>query len=81
MPITEFARVKKIVSLSGTAIPAELLSRLEAVQDDKEAQFEIGIEYTIKQVKHLLDEGIPGIHFYVMNRSEATLRILDAINK
>lgn len=81
MPITEFARVKKIVSLSGTAIPAELLSRLEAVQDDREAQFEIGIEYTIKQVKHLLDEGIPGIHFYVMNRSEATLRILDAINK
>ncbi|WP_437192815.1 methylenetetrahydrofolate reductase [NAD(P)H] [Planctomicrobium sp. SH527] len=81
MPITEFARVKKIVSLSGTAIPDELLNRLEAVQDDKQAQFEIGIEYTIKQVKQLIDEGVPGIHFYVMNRSEATLRILDAINK
>ncbi len=79
MPITEFARVKKIVSLSGTAIPPELLSSLESVQEDKQAQFDIGVDYTTKQCQELIDEGIPGIHFYVMNRSEATLRILDAL--
>ncbi|HWL09150.1 MAG TPA: methylenetetrahydrofolate reductase [NAD(P)H] [Planctomicrobium sp.] len=79
MPITEFARVKKIVSLSGTAIPAELLSSLEEIQEDKQAQFDIGINYTIQQCRNLVEEGIPGIHFYVMNRSEATLQILDAL--
>ncbi len=79
MPITEFGRVKKIVSLSGTAIPDSLLSALETVQDDKQAQFELGIEYTTQQCRELVEEGIPGIHFYVMNRSEATLKILDAL--
>jgi len=79
MPITEFARVKKIISLSGTAIPNELLSSLEAVQDDKQAQFDLGVQYTTQQCQDLIDEGIPGIHFYVLNRSEATLQILETL--
>lgn len=79
MPITEFTRVKRIVELSGTAIPADLLSSLEQVQDDKQAQFQLGVDYTIRQCQQLLEAGIPGIHFYVMNRSEATLQVLEQI--
>ncbi len=81
MPITEFARVKRIVELSGTAIPAELLTSLERVQEDKQAQFEIGVDYTIRQCQQLLEAGVPGMHFYVMNRSEAMLEVLNQINK
>lgn len=76
MPITEYSRVKRIVELSGTAIPGDLLTALEQVQTDKQAQFDIGVEYTIRQCQQLLEAGIPGIHFYVMNRSEATLQVL-----
>ncbi|HWL10266.1 MAG TPA: methylenetetrahydrofolate reductase [NAD(P)H] [Planctomicrobium sp.] len=81
MPITEFARVKRIVELSGTAVPVELLASLEQVQEDRPAQFEIGVDYTIRQCRQLLEAGVPGIHFYVMNRSEATLQVLDQIGK
>lgn len=77
MPITEFARVKRIVELSGTAIPRKLLTSLEQVQENKQAQFDIGVEYTIRQCQQLLEARIPGIHFYVMNRSEATLQVLE----
>jgi len=79
MPITEFARIKRITSLCGAVFPEGLASKLEAVQDDKAAQFEIGVEYTIDQCRELLDKGVAGIHFYALNRSPACERILEAL--
>lgn len=80
MPITEFVRIKRITSLCGAVFPASLASRLEAVQHDSKAQFEIGVDYAIQQCRELLQAGVPGIHFYVLNRSESCERILDALS-
>lgn len=80
MPITEFARIKRITSMCGAIIPDELASQLEAVQEDTEAQFEIGVEHAIRQCRELIDAGVPGIHFYVLNKSQACERILDALD-
>jgi methylenetetrahydrofolate reductase (NADPH) len=80
MPITEFARIKRITQMCGAAFPPDLASRLEAVQDDLDAQFEIGVEYAIAQCRELRSEGVPGIHFYALNRSSACERILDALD-
>jgi methylenetetrahydrofolate reductase (NADPH) len=79
MPITEFARIKRITSMCGAVFPNNLASRLEAVQDDRQAQFEIGVEHAIRQCRELIDRGAPGIHFYVLNRSQACERILNAL--
>lgn len=79
MPITEFARIQRITSLCGAVIPPDLAARLEAVREDKAAQFEIGVEFAIEQCRGLLAGGVPGMHFYVLNRSEATERILDGL--
>jgi methylenetetrahydrofolate reductase (NADPH) len=79
MPITEFARIQRIAAMCGAIFPPELASRLEAAQDDKQAQFEIGVEHAIGQCRELVDQGVPGIHFYVLNRSAACERILDAL--
>ena len=80
MPITEFARIKRITAMCGAIIPDDLASQLEAVQDDKEAQMEIGIEHAVRQCRELIDGGVPGIHFYVLNKSQACERILDALD-
>ena len=80
MPITEFARIKRITQMCGAAFPAPLASRLETVQDDLAAQFEIGVEYAIEQCRELQEEGVQGIHFYALNRSSACERILDALD-
>ncbi|WP_437228980.1 methylenetetrahydrofolate reductase [NAD(P)H] [Planctomicrobium sp. SH661] len=79
MPITEFSRIQRIVKMCGTDFPPELYSKLEAAQEDKEAQFEIGVDFAIQQCRQLMDKGVPGIHFYVLNKSEAVERILDGL--
>jgi methylenetetrahydrofolate reductase (NADPH) len=79
MPITEFARIKRITAMCGAVFPEALASRLEAVQDDPAAQFEIGVDYAIDQSRQLIEAGVPGMHFYVLNKSQACERILDAL--
>ena len=79
MPITEFARIRRITSMCGAYFPPELSARLEAVQDDPQAQFEIGVEHAVAQCRELIDAGVPGIHFYVLNRSKACEKILGAL--
>ena len=79
MPITEYRRIQRIMSMCSSESPADLVGQLEAAQDDLEAQFEIGVEYAIRQCEQLIKEGVPGIHFYVLNRSQACKRIFDAL--
>jgi methylenetetrahydrofolate reductase (NADPH) len=80
MPITEFARIKRITAMCQTAFPEDLAARLEAVQEDKQAQFEIGVDFAIAQCRELIEEGVPGIHFYALNKSHACEMILDALD-
>ncbi len=79
MPITDFARIKRITAMCGTVFPDDLAGRLEAVQDDPQAQFDIGVEHAIQQCEELRAAGVPGIHFYALNKSDACQRILDAM--
>jgi methylenetetrahydrofolate reductase (NADPH) len=79
MPITEFSRIQKITTMCGTDFPPELSSQLEAVQDDKPAQFEIGVNAAIEQCHDLREANVPGIHFYALNKSQACERILEAL--
>jgi methylenetetrahydrofolate reductase (NADPH) len=79
MPITEFARIKRITSMCGANIPPSLAARLEAAQDDKAAQFHVGVEFAIDQCRELIDQGVPGLHLYALNKSQACREILDAL--
>jgi methylenetetrahydrofolate reductase (NADPH) len=79
MPITEFARIQRITAMCGAVIPTSLAARLEAVKDDKNAQYEIGVEYATAQCRELIDEGVPGLHLYCLNKSHACTRIIEAL--
>ena len=81
MPITEYSRIQRITSMCGSTIPDALAGRLESAQDDANAQFQIGVNHAIEQCRQLLQSGVPGIHFYVLNRSSACSQILDALGK
>jgi methylenetetrahydrofolate reductase (NADPH) len=76
MPVTNYAQIRRIASLCKARLPADFTRAFEAAGDDEEAQFEAGVEFAAKQVQGLLDGGVPGIHFYVLNRSTATARVL-----
>ncbi len=56
------------------SMPAPVRGALEEAGED--AQEEIAAEYMAAQVQKLLDGGVPGVHFYCMNRSEPTIALL-----
>jgi methylenetetrahydrofolate reductase (NADPH) len=76
MPVTNYAQVRRIASLCKARLPDAFTRAFEAAGDDEAAQFEAGVEFASRQVQALLDGGVPGIHFYVLNKSTATSRVL-----
>jgi methylenetetrahydrofolate reductase (NADPH) len=79
MPVTSLAGIKRMTALCGACIPSALLARLEAAGDDAEAVQRIGVEHATEQCRALIDGGAPGIHFYTLNRSRATVDILERL--
>ncbi|MCC6902756.1 MAG: methylenetetrahydrofolate reductase [NAD(P)H] [Polyangiaceae bacterium] len=79
MPITNVNQIKRFTAMCGARIPADLLTRLEAVHGDAHQVRRLGVEHAIGQCRALLDGGAPGIHFYTLNRSTATVEILEAL--
>ncbi|MFH1429394.1 MAG: methylenetetrahydrofolate reductase [NAD(P)H] [Candidatus Margulisiibacteriota bacterium] len=79
MPLTNLDRIEKIVQLSGAKIPTELSDQLHANKDNPEEVKNIGINFAANQIKELIAYGVPGIHFYTMNKSEIAERVLSRI--
>lgn len=80
LPVTNYSQVQRISALCGAKLPAALCESLESAADDAE-QFERGIDQAIAQTQGLLDAGVPGLHFYVLNKSEAASRVLQALSR
>ena len=76
MPVLNANQIRRMVYLSGASIPPQLLKILEEYGDDNEAFEKAGIEYAIRQIDDLLDNGVAGIHFCTMNRVEQTRQII-----
>ena len=76
MPVTNFSQIRRIASLCKARLPDAFTRAFEAAGADDAAQFEAGVEFAARQVQGLLDGGVPGIHFYVLNKSPATARVL-----
>ncbi|MSQ91026.1 MAG: methylenetetrahydrofolate reductase [NAD(P)H] [Phycisphaerales bacterium] len=78
MPITSVAGLKRMAELAaGTRFPAALLRAIRRAQDDPDAVGRVGIHWATEQCRNLLDRGVRGIHFYTLNRSDATRKIYE----
>lgn len=75
MPIVDYDKVKQFSQICGAEIPLWIRKRMEAYADDPKVQKELGIEIATRQAEELLENGVPGIHFYTLNEAEPTLRI------
>jgi len=77
LPVTNGRQVQRIASLCGAKLPQQFVADLEKYADDAEGQFEVGVEHATRQAAELIAYEVPGIHFYVLNKSEAALRVLN----
>lgn len=73
MPISNAKQVVRMAELSGAAIPAELLAKFDAA-DDEQAR-EIGMQYSTQLAIDLVAAGAPGIHIFTLNHHAAAIEL------
>lgn len=80
MPITSMSGCKRIAELAGGArFPAKLLRALQRCCDDRKMVERVGVHFALEQCHDLLDNHVAGIHFYTLNKSDATRTIFDSL--
>ena len=79
IPVASYAQTRRICDLCGATIPARLESAFLAAAGDPAREFELGVAYAAQQCAELLIAGVPGIHFYALNRAPATRAVLGAL--
>ncbi len=78
MPITSREGMTRMADLAlGARFPARLLKAVQRCGDDPEAVAKVGVHWATEQCRDLLDNNVCGIHFYTLNRCDATRRIYE----
>lgn len=75
MPVTSMRTIERSEQFSGAPFPEDLGAKFAALAGDPKAVRAQGIEEASRLVERLLAEGVPGIHFYTLNRSSATREV------
>jgi methylenetetrahydrofolate reductase (NADPH) len=69
LPILSASQIRRFTSLCCAKIPAQLERELIKVEDDDEGAIQLGIDYGTRQCEGLIKFGVPGLHFYSLNKS------------
>jgi methylenetetrahydrofolate reductase (NADPH) len=75
LPITNHNQLNRFAQLTGTEVPKAVADKFAQNQDDADYQRKLGIELATNLGAQLLKMGVPGLHFFTMNNSAATLEI------
>jgi methylenetetrahydrofolate reductase (NADPH) len=80
LPILSAPQVRRFTALCCAKIPAQLECELSKVENDEEAATRLGIEYATRQCEGLIKFGVPGLHFYSLNKSHSLQSICKNLN-
>jgi methylenetetrahydrofolate reductase (NADPH) len=75
MPVTNPGQIKRFAELAGAEFPPALAARFAAIADDPAAVRQLGVDVATELCAELLAHGVPGLHFYTLNRSTASREI------
>lgn len=81
MPVLSVAQIKRIAKLCDASLPTELESALDHAKDDRIAVKKIGIDWAHQQMARLIDQGVPGIHLYALNKADAAIELMSRFRK
>ena len=79
MPIGNFTQLARFSDACGAEIPRWIRLKLASFGDDPDAIRDFGVEVVSAMCRRLLAEGAPGLHFYTLNQSAITSRILESM--
>jgi methylenetetrahydrofolate reductase (NADPH) len=80
LPPSKYSEITFFSRQLWVSIPAKFQKKIEANKKDPISVKEICREYTILLVKKLLEEGVPGVHFFSLNRLAPTSEILTGLS-
>ncbi|WP_211442303.1 methylenetetrahydrofolate reductase [NAD(P)H] [Collimonas humicola] len=75
MPITNYAQLMRFSDMCGTEIPRWIRLKLASYGDDTDSIRAFGLDVVTQLCERLLAGGAPGLHFYTLNHSPATIAI------
>lgn len=82
MPIFSLKMMDNLAKLCGASISDDLRQRLAALpQGDIRALLNFGIDFAFEQCKELIGAGVPGLHFYTMDRSQSTAGVVPRLRR
>lgn len=76
LPFLSTEQIKRFTSLCGARLSSALCRQLEALAHDDEAVRKLGVDVCTDLCRQLLDHGVPGIHFYCLNRVLSCTQIM-----
>ena len=76
IPIQSGSQIKRFTSMCGAKLPAPLVAKLDELGEDNDAVAEYGIQYATEQCQALLERGVPGLHFYTLNKAGSVKSIM-----
>ncbi len=79
LPVTGYKQLAKMTSLCRVSIPEKFLSALEKHKDDSDYVKKCGIDFAMNQCRELIESGLPGLHFYTLNKSFAVSEIIESV--
>jgi methylenetetrahydrofolate reductase (NADPH) len=81
MPITSSSQLLRFSDACGAEIPRWIRQRLVAYGDDTASIKAFGLEVVADLCDQLICAGVPGLHFYTMNQSVATLALVNQLRQ
>ena len=79
MPITSAKQIGTTITLAGSSVPKALADILATYGDHPEEMRKAGIDYAIRQIRDLQENGVGDIHIYTMNKPKMAAEIMNAI--
>ena len=78
LPVTNFKQAQRIATMCKAKIPRSLSDAMTKSEEAKH-QFETGVGHARDQTADLIKQGVPGIHYYVLNKSDAAEALLEGM--
>ena len=79
LPITHYSQLERFIRISGASVPKLFLRQLEVNKTFPQKIAQIGRDHAIAQCRDLILAGAPGIHFFTLNKSRATVEIFECL--
>ncbi len=79
LPVTSLSQIQRITDLCGAKLPADFVASLES-DSSESGQFQAGVDHAVAQTNDLVANDVAGLHYYVLNKSDATAKILAQVS-